>query len=66
MNECQFLSGCPVFKKCQTGLIKDIFTRKYCKGSLLEECERRKLKLSGSNVPETLLPNGEHLQHLAN
>ncbi len=64
MTECEFLATCPVFAKCTTGAIKEVFNIKYCKGSQLENCERRKLKKAGSEVPATLLPNGKHLASL--
>lgn len=61
MAECEFIAKCPIFEKCQTGVIKGVFGIKYCKGSSLEDCERRKLKKAGKDVPPSLLPNGEHL-----
>jgi hypothetical protein len=61
MAECEFLTKCPIFEKCQTGVIKGVFSIRYCKGNELEKCERRKLKKTGKEVPIDLLPNGEHL-----
>lgn len=61
MSECEFTPKCPVFEKCQTGVIKAVFSIKYCKGFQLDECERRKLKKAGKEVPPNLLPNGEFL-----
>ncbi len=64
MNSCEYLEKCPVFEKCQTGFIKKVFAIKYCQGSELANCERRKLKSAGMAVPLTLLPNGEHMESL--
>ena len=64
MAECEFIEKCPVFEKCKTGVIKGVFGTRYCKGQELENCERRKLKKAGKEVPLTLLPNGEHLESL--
>ena len=61
MPDCEFLQKCPVFEKCTTGVIKGVFARLYCQGSKLEECERRRLKMNGAEVPPSLLPNGEHI-----
>lgn len=64
MTECEFIAKCPVFEKCKTGVIKGVFGRLYCQGTKLEDCERRKLKKAGKEVPVTLLPNGEHMESL--
>lgn len=32
----EFLAKCPVFEKCQMGVIKEVFNIKYCRGSRLE------------------------------
>jgi len=61
MTECEFIEKCPIFQKCQTGMIEGVFGVRYCKGSQLENCERRKLKKDGKEVPLNLLPNGKHL-----
>ena len=61
MAECEFIAKCPVFEKCKTGIIKAAFGTKYCKGNQMENCERRKLKYAGKEVPPSLLPNGETL-----
>ena len=59
MQECEFIEKCPVFQKCRTGALEKVFSVRYCKGSQLENCERRKLKKTGQEVPPDLLPNGK-------
>jgi hypothetical protein len=61
MADCEFVEKCPIFEKSKTGIIKAAFGTKYCKGSSMEECARRKLKHAGQEVPEKLLPNGEYM-----
>ena len=61
MAECEYLDKCPVFEKSTTGVIKGVFAVMYCKGGKLEECERRKLKKADKDVPDNLLPSGDHL-----
>lgn len=64
MADCEYIANCPVFEKCRTGVIKNVFNIKYCRGSELENCARRILKKAGKEVPLSLLPNGEHLESL--
>lgn len=59
MAECEFIAKCPVFEKCTTGALKNVFITNYCKGYKMEKCARRVLKLSGKEIPENLLPNGD-------
>jgi len=62
MANCEFLEKCPIFQKCQAGLLDKIFIRYYCEGYKLELCARRILKKSGKEVPATLLPSGENIE----
>ena len=64
MADCEYLTTCPIFEKSESKVIEGVFASMYCKGSRMELCERRKLKKMGKEVPETLLPNGKHLELL--
>ncbi len=64
MAECEYLNKCPVFEKCQSGVLKSVFVTMYCKGSKLEDCARRKLKKAGKEVPLCLLPDGKIMESL--
>jgi hypothetical protein len=63
-QECEHLKNCPIFEKCKTGLIENIFGELYCKGPKMDQCARKKLKKEGKNVPINLLPNGEYIDSL--
>jgi hypothetical protein len=62
MEDCEYLEGCPVFARFRVEGAKNFWIRLYCQGLKQEECERRKLANVGELVPETLLPNGKHLE----
>ena len=60
MNDCEFLSKCPVWDKFKSD-IKNIWIKNYCQGSLQEKCERRQMSRTDQPIPDTLLPNGTSL-----
>ena len=62
---CPFLEKCPIFEKIKGGFLDKLLSTNYCQGEF-EKCERKKLKNAGKEVPKTLLPNGDVLDHLAN
>jgi hypothetical protein len=63
-KECEFLATCPIFSlSCSEG-VESFWLACYCKIAC-ERCERRKLQLEGQEVPVTLLPDGTHLESLA-
>jgi hypothetical protein len=62
MQECEYLSTCPVFARFKLEGLKNIWISLYCKGPKNSECERLKLKKMGKDVPDTLLPNGKHIE----
>ena len=65
MPVCEFYESCPIFNKSMTGMIERIYAVVFCKGARMKECERRKRKQEGENVPRTLLPTGAHMMSLA-
>ena len=62
--DCELLAKCPTFEKSTTGVIKGVYSILNCRGSKMEECARRELRLAGKVVPPFLLPSGEHLETL--
>lgn len=57
---CAYLANCPAYKHFQIGDF-EIFveiTTKYCLSENNINCERFKLKKTGKEVPEHLLPDG--------
>ena len=65
MNECQYIVGCPMFKKFTLDPIKQFWIHGYCKKNAGDECARKVLRKQGKRaeeVPENLLPNGEYLK----
>ena len=63
-DECPKLDDCPIFNEFKTDASKRIWTRKYCTGDF-EECERFQRAERGEDVPMSLLPSGERVDHLA-
>ncbi len=63
MADCEFLEKCPIFNRFRSEGIANVWIGKYCKGSNAD-CERRKLRESGGQVPVTMLPNGSYLSSL--
>lgn len=61
---CEFYEICPIFKKSDAGRIKGVYVFLFCKGSRRDDCERRKMKLRGEDVPLTLLPTGDYMMSL--
>ena len=60
MSDCEFMGNCPIFAKFQTEGLKNYWVNNFCRhGS--ENCQRKKFRLNGQEVPSTLLPNGSHL-----
>jgi hypothetical protein len=58
-DSCEFLKTCPIFEKSKMGAVTGAFIFLYCEGPKMADCERRKLKKEGQEVPLSLLPNGE-------
>ena len=60
MNErCNFADNCPMFKYFSR-IAELMYRMAYCEGDY-EACARRKMRLSGNNVPENLGPQGAKL-----
>jgi len=58
--ECPNLERCPMFKHFQTDYAKQTYILLFCRSNF-GGCERKKLKDSGREVPEKLLPDGQYL-----
>jgi hypothetical protein len=56
---CEFLDRCPMFKYFQD-VARQIYADVYCQGSF-EVCHRRRRRLCGEPVPDSLLPHGGNL-----
>ena len=63
-TECEFLATCPIFYLSSLERVESFWLACYCKIAC-ERCERRRLQLKGQEVPGTLLPDGTHLESLA-
>jgi len=59
-NDCPNLEKCPMFALFRLQATTELFIRRYCNGDY-EKCARKKLKDSGKEVPENLLPDGDTL-----
>ena len=59
-KDCEFMEKCPIYGKFSFEGLENVFIALYCKGDF-DNCERKKLKISGQEVPEKLLPNGKYL-----
>lgn len=59
-QSCPNLEKCPMFGKFRLQATSEIFISKYCKGNF-EKCARKKMKDSGREVPEDLLPDGDRI-----
>ena len=64
MADCEYLEACPIFAQFKNEGIKNFWIQLYCKGSKQDDCARKSLKDAGQEVPQTLLPNGTHLDSL--
>jgi hypothetical protein len=64
MEDCANLQNCPIFNRFKLEGLKNFWIRIYCKGARQEECERKKLKSEGKEVPINLLPNGEQIKSI--
>ncbi len=60
MVTCENFKDCPLYKEFKLQKLANMWVREYCKGNFLK-CKRRQLKLSGKDIPLTLLPNGQNL-----
>ncbi len=63
--DCEYLATCPIFAKFKNEGLRSMWIALYCQGTKQQECERKRLKKGGREVPMTLLPNGTHLKSLA-
>lgn len=63
--DCEFVVACPIFARFKSENMKNFWIRIYCRGTKTEQCERKKRRLAGLPVPITMLPNGTHLETLA-
>jgi hypothetical protein len=64
MSECEYIQGCPMFKKFKLEPIKNFWIDQYCKRDGGGDCSRKSLRKQGKGpeeVPENLLPNGEYM-----
>jgi hypothetical protein len=62
--ECELLQQCGFFKKYQAKqeAACQVFIMLYCRGSKMNECERKKFRTSyGAPPPDNMLPNGQEL-----
>ena len=64
MADCEYLEACSIFAQFKSEDIKDFWIQLYCKGPKQDNCARKPLMKAGQEVPETLLPNGTHLDSL--
>ena len=64
-KDCEFLDGCPIFARFKLEGMKNLWIQLYCKGPRQDTCARKRLKREGQEVPETLLPSGDHLDTLS-
>ena len=64
-KNCEFADMCPLFEKFYSSELTMVWINMYCRGTLVEECARRKLRIAGEEVPLSLLPNGDHNANLA-
>ncbi len=62
MSDCEFLEKCPIFARFSSEGTANYWINMFCKGKN-EKCERKKLRLAGQEVPQTMLPNGTHLKN---
>lgn len=63
-KDCEFLATCPIFSLSSSEEVESSWLACYCRIAR-ERCERRRLQLEGQEVPATLLPDGTHLELLA-
>ena len=65
MADCEYSDRCPIFAKSALEGTQSFWIRLYCEGPRQGECARKSLEQAGEEVPETLLPNGTHLDPFA-
>ena len=58
-TECTYIEGCPMFKYFRR-FMKKVYMTMYCQG-YYQDCARRELRMSGKEVPDVMLPNGNML-----
>jgi len=67
MTDCANLTTCAFFKEYEQDETKKLalqgFINKYCKGSMQDQCVRKKVSqaLGAQNVPVNMMPNGAPL-----
>jgi hypothetical protein len=64
MAECELLDQCGFFKKHSSSkeLVCKGFINKYCKGDMMDQCERKKYRSQkGTAPPDDMMPNGRML-----
>ncbi len=62
-EECPKLEDCPIFEKYSSDASRKIWVKSYCR-DIYEKCERYQKMQRGEDVPITMLPSGEHAEHL--
>lgn len=63
--ECELLDGCGFFKKYMdtNEMICQGFIQRYCKGSRMESCERKKYRKEHGEPPvDDMMPNGRMMR----
>ena len=59
---CPNLENCPMFKQFKLHRTTEYLMERYCNDNY-KNCVRKKLKDSGKEVPDTLMPNGDTIPH---
>jgi hypothetical protein len=62
IQECEFLEKCPMFALFEIESMGSAFISLYCKGPLMDSCERGTIRRSGKTPPDDLLPDGNSLK----
>ena len=65
MSECEYVEGCPMFKRLKLEPIKQFWMETYCMNNEGGDCARKALRKQGKTrdeVPEDLLPNGKYMK----
>lgn len=66
IDQCEFLDECPIFLRFHSKKSVSLWIKMYCQGPRINQCQRRRMKIEGFEVPITLLPNGKELVTLKN
>jgi hypothetical protein len=58
---CRWFSICPLRAKEELGQISQEWRRRYCEGDF-QDCRRYQMEKKGIPHPDTLLPDGSHIE----